>query len=225
MAKRAVRKEQTRAVPVSVVGIDSNWEPATLAACQYREKHVYPHIASKGYSIDKCQGPMAKRVYAGPKARQAGVVYLTGVGHGSYTTFTGHFYDVVFEVGNYSAAEPSGKIVHFLSCETAAHLGPDFVKNGCLAYFGYDEDFIFTVADQDIFFECDSEIDRAFTAGLTAAEVYDRVSKLFTQRADDFRAQGKYTEAATLESDLDCLRCPSSPPSGSVWGSDQAKLP
>jgi hypothetical protein len=90
---------------------------------------------------------MAKRVYAGPKARQAGVVYLTGVGHGSYTTFTGHFYDAVFEVGNYSAAEPSGKIVHFLSCETAAHLGPDFVKNGCLAYFGYDEDFVFTVAD------------------------------------------------------------------------------
>jgi hypothetical protein len=33
----------------------------------------------------------------------------------------------------------------------ARDLGPDFVKNGCLAYFGYDEDFIFTKADQDVF--------------------------------------------------------------------------
>ena len=147
-----------------------------------------------------------------------------GVGHGSPTTFTGHFYDVVFEVGNYSAAEASGKIVHFLSCETAADLGPDFVRNGCLAFFGYDEDFVFTVADQDAFFECDSEIDRAFADGLTAAEVYDRVEKLFAKRVANFRAQGKYTEAATLESDLDCLRCPSSPPGGTAWGSEQAKL-
>ncbi len=225
MAKRAAKKEQTSTVPVRIVGVDSNWEPATLAACQYRENHVYPHLAGKGYSIDKCQGPMAKRIYTAPKTRQPGVVYITGVGHGAYTTFTGHYYDMVFEVGNYSTSEPGGKIVHFLSCETAANLGPDFVKNGCLAFFGYDEDFVFTMADRDIFFECDSEIDLAFADGLTAAEVYDRVGKLFAKRVADFRVQGKYTEAATLESDLDCLRCPSSPPGAIDWGSDLARLP
>ena len=48
---------------------------------------------------------MAKRIYAAPKAQQPGVVYLTGVGHGAYTTFTGHYYDPIFQVGNYSAAE------------------------------------------------------------------------------------------------------------------------
>ena len=83
--------------------------------------------------------------------------------------------------------------MHFSSCETAANLGPDFVKNGCLAFFGYDEDFVFTMADRDIFFECDSEIDLAFADGLTAAEVYDRVGKLFAKRVADFRVQGKYT--------------------------------
>ena len=225
MAKSTALKEQTLTVPVSVLGIDSNYEPATLAAYQYREKHVYPHIGSKGYAIDKCQGPMAKRIYVAPKAQQPGVAYLTGVGHGSYTTYTGHYYDAIFQVGNYSAAEANSNIVHFLSCETARDLGPDFVKNGCLAYFGYDEDFVFTAADQDIFFECDSEIDRAFADGLTAAQVYDRVNPLFLQRAADFRAQGKQTEAATLESDLDCLRCPSSPPSPNTWGDPKAKLP
>ena len=45
--------------------------------------------------------------------------------------------------------------------------------------FGYDEDFVFVPADQDVFFECDSEIDRAFADGLSAAEVYDRVKALF----------------------------------------------
>jgi hypothetical protein len=225
MAKSAAPKQQTLTVPASVLGIDSNWEAATLAAYQYREKQVYPYIASKGYAVDKCQGPMAKRIYVAPKAQQPGVAYLTGVGHGSYTTYTGHYYDPIFQVGNYSAAEAHGKIVHFLSCETARDLGPDFVKNGCRAYFGYDEDFIFTTADQDVFFECDSEIDRAFADGLGAEEVYDRVKALFAQRAADFRAQGKQTAAATLDSDLDCLRCPSSPPGPNAWGDPKAKLP
>lgn len=225
MAKTPTPKEQTLSVAVSILGIDSNFEPATLAAYQYREKHVYPYIAAKGYAIDKCQGPMAKRIYVAPKAQQPGVVYLTGVGHGSYTTYTGHYYDPIFQVGNYSAAEARGKIAHFLSCETARDLGPDFVKNGCLAYFGYDEDFVFTTAEQDVFFECDSEIDRAFADGLTAAQVYDRVKALFVQRAADLRAQGKQTAAATLESDLDILRCPTSPPAPNAWGDPRAKLP
>ena len=208
MAKSIAQKQQTLAVPVTILGIDSNYEPATLAAYQYREKHVYLYIMSKGYAVDKCQGPMAKRIYVAPKAQQPGIAYLTGVGHGSCTAYTGHYYDPIFQVGNYSAAEANGRIAHFLSCETARDLGPDFVRNGCLAYFGYDEDFVFTTADQDIFFECDSEIDRAFADGLTAAQVYDRVKALFVQRAADFRAQGKQTEAATLESDLDCMRVP-----------------
>ncbi len=225
MAKSRARKEQTFTVPVTVLGIDSNWEAATLAAYQYREKHVYPHVASQGYAIEKCQGPIAKRIYVAPKAQQPGVVYLTGVGHGNYTTYLGHYYDPIFQVGHYSPTESHGKIVHFLSCETARDLGPDFVKNGCLAYFGYAEDFVFTTADQDVFFECDSEIDRAFTDGLTAAQVYDRVKALFVERIADFRAQGKQTQAATLESDLDCLRCPSSPPGPNAWGDPKAKLP
>ena len=68
MPRTTTPKERTLTVAVSVLGIDSNFEPATLAAYQYREKHVYPYIAAKGYAIDKCQGPMAKRIYVAPKA-------------------------------------------------------------------------------------------------------------------------------------------------------------
>src|SRR6185369_15847924 len=60
--KSAAPKTQTVTLPVTVLGIDSNFEPATLAAYQYREKNVYPHITVQGYAVDKCQGPMAKRI-------------------------------------------------------------------------------------------------------------------------------------------------------------------
>ncbi len=130
MAKGKRQKEQTLKVRVRVLGIDSSFEPATLAAYQYREKHVYPYIQSKGYTVDKCQGPMARRIYVAPAAVASGVVYITGVGHGSHTIYTGCYYDPIFQVGCYAAAEPAGKIVHLLSCETARDLGPDFVKNG-----------------------------------------------------------------------------------------------
>jgi hypothetical protein len=229
MAQQSRRKEQTLKVSVSALGIDSTWEPHTLAACRYREKHVYPHFARKGYAVEKCQGPMALRSSAAPIARQPGVVYITGVGHGTSTTYDGLYCSPVFQVGNYSAAESGDKIVHFLACESAQDLGPDFVRNGCRAFFGYDEQFIATTEDEDLFFECDSEIDRAFADGLTAAEVYDRVQALFKKRAADLRAKGKQTAAGTLESDLDRLRCPSSPPAPragpNAWGDPRAKLP
>lgn len=148
--------------------------------------------------------------------------YLTGVGHGSYNVYTGDYGDPIFQVGNYHPDEAKGKIVHFLSCQTARDLGPDFVSNAARAYFGYDENFTFTMPEKDTFFECDSEIDKAFADGLTAAQVYDRVRRLYDQRIADFRAAGKLREAATLEFDRDHLRCPSS--GGSRWGDPRAKL-
>ena len=62
MARKITPKEQTLTVPVTVLGIDSNYEPATLAAYNYREQQVYPYIAGKGYALDKCQGPLARLI-------------------------------------------------------------------------------------------------------------------------------------------------------------------
>jgi len=164
---------------LTVLGIDSNYEPVTLAAFQYREKYVYPYLQAKGFTVKKFQGPLARRHYVAPEARKPEVEYLTGVGHGSYNLYTGDHGDVIWQVGNYHPDEVKGKIVHLLSCQTARDLGTDFVRNGCRAYFGYDENFTFYMAEKDTFFECDSEIDKAFGDGLTAAQVYDRVKKLY----------------------------------------------
>ena len=78
------------------------------------------------------------------------------------------------------------------------------------------------MAEKDIFFECDSEIDKAFADGLTAAQVYDRVKKLYELRIADLRAIGKVREAATLLFDLNHLRSPAS--GGARWGNVKAKL-
>lgn len=215
-------KKVSLVLPVTVLGIDSNYEPVTLAAYQYREANVYPYLQAKGFQVTKLQGPLARRYYVAPEAKKPEVDYMTGVGHGSYDLYTGDHGDVIFQVGNYHPDEAKGKIVHFLSCQTARGLGPDFVANGARAYFGYDENFSFTMPEKDTFFECDSEIDRAFADGLTAAQVYDRVRKLYDQRIADLRAAGKLREAATLEFDRDHLRCPSS--GGSRWGDARAKL-
>lgn len=204
-----------------MLAIDSNFEPATKAAFDYRQAHVYPYISLLGYSIIRCQGPLARRVYVAPEARKPNVVFMTGVGHGSYDTYTGDHFEPIFTVGDYSPEESNGKIVHFLSCQTAARLGPDFVAHGCRAYFGYDENFTFMLDVADVFFECDSEIDRAIAEGLRAMEVYRRTRALYDRRIADFRSSGKLREAAALEFDRDHLR---SPVDGHQWGDGNTHL-
>jgi hypothetical protein len=157
-----------------------------------------------------------------PEAKKPEVEYLTGVGHGAYNRYTGDHGNVVFQVANYHPDEVKGKIVHFLSCQTARELGPDFVQNGCCAYFGYDENFTFQMAEKDTFFECDSEVDKAFADGLSASQVYNRVKRLYDQRIAELRTAGKFNVAATLAFDRDRLRCPSS--GGANWGDPNARL-
>jgi hypothetical protein len=226
--KRAGGKNQPRrsrvlslAVDVVVLAIDSNYETVTRIGFDYRQQNVYPYFEARGFTITRCQGSLARRDYVAPEARKANVDYLTGIGHGGYDVYTGDYYNPIFSVGNYSQEEAQGKIVHFVSCETARDLGTDFVLHGCRAYFGYDENFSFQADDANIFFECDSEIDRAFADGLTAAQVYQRVKALFDRRINEFRANGQVYKAATLEFNRDHLRAPFS---GPQWGDPQARL-
>jgi hypothetical protein len=223
MVRKPRRRSRILSLEMNVVvlAIDSNYEEVTKIGFDYRQKNVYPYLEKKGFTIVRLQGPLARRTYVAPEARKPNVDYISGVGHGGYDVFTGDYYDPIFSIGNYSQEESQGKIVHFISCETARDLGPDFVAHGCRAYFGYDENFSFQKDDSDIFFECDSEIDRAFADVLTASQVYDRVKTLFDKRVAVFRANGQYYKAATLEFNRDHLRAPSS---GPQWGDTQARL-
>ena len=223
MARNNKRRAKTVSLNLhlTVLGIDANFEPITQAGFQYRQTNVYPYFATKGFATQLCQGSLARRVYVASAAAQVNVIYITGIGHGTYDTFTGDYYDPIFSIGNYADTESRGKIMHLISCETAAKLGPDLVSHGCSAFFGYDENFSFQMDSADVFFQCDSEVDRGFADGLSAADVYKRVVDLFNQNIASLRAQGSDYKAATMEYDRDHLRCPSS---GTQWGDPTAKL-
>ncbi len=101
--------------------------------------------------------------------------------------FTGDRGMPVFEVGHYSYEESKEKIIHLLSCSTAIELGSDMTQHGCLAFFGYDAPFIYVPDISEVFWECDSEIDRAFAQGMSAGEVYERATERYQQCIQNYK--------------------------------------
>src|SRR5580700_2639990 len=156
------------------LAIDSYDASDIASISAYLEANVYPYLQSRGFTMQSFFGPLARPEYVAPAASQAGVTLLTGGGHGNYDAFLGFHGQPVFAVHAYTAAEVSGKIAHFLSCETGKQLGPDFVSNGCLAYVGYDENFVFDPTDADRFFNCDGEFLRGLADGLTVGQAVER---------------------------------------------------
>lgn len=74
---------------------------------------------------------------------------IIGVGHGDETSFTGHNEALILEVGRYDPKEVRGKVIKLLSCQTGIALGPDLIKNGCAAFMGYTDDYVW-VCDADL---------------------------------------------------------------------------
>lgn len=74
---------------------------------------------------------------------------IIGSGHGDVDTFTGQNEAVILEVGKYDPREVRGKVIKLLSCQTGVQLGPDLVKNGCAAFMGYTDDYVW-VCDADL---------------------------------------------------------------------------
>lgn len=222
--KKPPPKRVTSSQDAVVLAIDANFDPVTKAPFEYREANVYPHMEKQGFTIVRRQGERARRSEVAPQARKANVVYLTGVGHGFTYSYTGDNLDPIFSKGHFSIEECKGKIVHFLSCETAAGLGPNFVENGCRAYFGYSDNFTYPPILEGIFFECDSEIDRGFADGLNADEVFQRVVARFQKHIDQLKSTGDSGDlhnASILEVDLRLLRAPSV---SEEYGDKKAKL-
>jgi hypothetical protein len=150
------------------------------------------------------------------------VVYITGSGHGSADTFSGDQFDPIYRVNFYGPQEVSGKIMHLLACETAKVLAPDLVARGCRACFSFDIPFTFPLESASLFLDCESEIDRAFADGCTAAQVHARVVARYNKAIADMNAAGKPDLVAYLETHRDHL-C--SPVTSASFGDTGAKLP
>ena len=208
--------------------IDANWDDLTKAAYIHRNKYVYPFFPNvAGRLLGGSAVPsQVMNVPDGPS-----YTYLTGSGHGAEDRFKGFHQGVLIKNGHYDKRLVDGKIVHLLACRSAYSLGPDMVRNGCLAFFGYDRDFhvlegLDYIPYQDDFLAGDSEIDLAFAEGLKAGEVHDRVVAKFKSLVAGLQTSGRpfaLDVAHAVNQNQDAFKSPGSE-GGIIWGSVDARL-
>ena len=205
-------------IKTSVLFCENTTDKLTSLAATYRKKYVHPAFAAKGYNVISLEGTNDVRAQFAMQAKSSTVVYISGVGHGGYQEYTGHDFDTILQVGNYNTAETKGKIIHFLSCETARDLGPNTILKGAKAYIGYTEDLLFKVQTADLFWKCDSTFDICMANGCTAGDaIYDTYMQYITVGVSVI---GTVT-ATLLFGDRNLLRSPSF---GADWGSDSARI-
>jgi hypothetical protein len=201
-----------------VLFCENTTDSVTTPAANYRIANVHPVFAAKGFEVISLEGANDVRSSFIPKAKESRVVYISGLGHGSYTVYTGHMFSHILEVGIYDGTEVNGKVIHLLSCETAKTLGPDMVTHGAKASVGYTENFVFDWTNANLYWPCDSQFDISMANGKTVEQaVADTIAKFDAAIAS---VPGTGT-AANLLNDRNLLR---SPVSGAAWGSKTQRI-
>ncbi len=233
-AAAGVRAAAATPIPAAVLCIDTDSDAETEPLFEYRQAHLYPELGAS-FTLVAAHGSDATRAKVSPLARNPSVRLITGSGHGTASAFNDAHNRPIFGVGEFDPREVTGKIVHFLACQTGLELGPDFVANGCRAYFGYDVDFVYSPFPDlaDLFFDADSEIDRSLANGLTASEAHGAAVQRFQEHIDEL--EGRATRetdparkdvllwtATALEFNRDHLLGPRE--AGSQWGDPGAHL-
>ena len=159
------------------------------------------------------------------KVKAGRVTYISGIGHGSPTRYTGHMGDTILEACNYDPKEVKDKIIHFLSCQTAKKLGPDTVAKGAKAYAGYYENFTFVydqpntpMDDTMLFWQSDSTFDIMMALGKTVEEAHNATIAMFNHCIS---LVPNTTTATWLTWDRDYFRSPVIDP---MYGDKTAKI-
>lgn len=193
--------------------VENTTDGVTGYAATYRKNHVHPVFAARGFKVVVLEGVDDNRANFAIEAKRPFVVYISGIGHGSPTTYTGHLGNPILKVGAYDPAEVRGKVIHLLSCQTARQLGPDVVAKGARAFVGYYENFVFVydnpatgaVNEMELFWKCDSTFDLCMANGLKVEQAHNATIAAYNSAI----AQVPNTSAATwLLWDRNYLRDP-----------------
>jgi hypothetical protein len=194
-----------------VLFCENTTDSVTKPFAQYRMDNVHPVFKARGFNLIVLKGTDDVRANFIAPAKNALTVYISGIGHGNYTCYTGHWGDPILEVGHYDPAEVKDKGFHFLSCQTGRDLGPDTVSKGAKCYAGYTENFILqwddgstpAVNEFKLFAQSDSTFDITMANGASALDAYSATIQAFNAA----RALVPNTVAATyLTWDRDHLK-------------------
>jgi len=130
----------------TLVFIQPTWEIAVeIGSCWFDK--VLSEAQASGFDTLPLVGPDANTAKFNDALDAYPTCFLTGVGHGNKTTYTGERYAVLLRSrGDLSAMENTPW--YALSCKVGQGLGADVVEAGCPAFIGYKEDFVF-LAERD----------------------------------------------------------------------------
>lgn len=211
----------------TVLFCENTTDSVTRYAAAYRMNNVHPIFKKRGFNIVSLTGVNDDRYHFAEAIKKNTVTYISGVGHGSPTTYTGHLGSPVLKVGAYQAEEVKGKTIHLLSCQTAKNLGPDLVKNGARVYGGYFENFTFvydqagtTVDEMELFWKCDSTFDIMMASGATAESAHNTTIRRYNASIALPEVAGT-TTATWLTHDRNYFR---SPVVDAVYGKKEARI-
>jgi hypothetical protein len=208
-----------------VLFCENTTDQVTKYAAAYRLKHVHPVFKSRGFIVIPLYGKDDIRARFAPIARNRRVLYISGVGHGSPSIYTGHNGNTILKIGSYDPVEVDDKGIHLLSCKTAQRLGPDMVRKRGRAYAGYYENYVFVfdqadtpVDEMELFWKCDSIWDLMMANGKTAEQAHRALISAY----DSAIASVPNTAAATwLMHDRNCFK---SPVTGRRYGDRKASI-
>lgn len=184
---RRVRREVWIRLSNRALFCENTTDSVTTPFANYRIANVHALFQSKGFTVVSLTGTNDVRASFTPHAKSKLTVYIGGVGHGSYSYYMGHGGNRILEACQYDSAEVNDKAIHFLSCQTAAQLGPDTINKGARCYAGYNENFILqwdspstpAVNEFQLFAKSDSTFDLVMATCGTAQQAYDATIQAF----------------------------------------------
>lgn len=175
------------------MSIDADWDLVTRYGRAFRDHFVFTDFDETwpGHRAHHFRGSRAVQPDVDVFIERNDVGYLTGMGHGSYETFTGYEDKPIWSASQ-DLTLLRGAIVHLLSCQTGALLGTSMVRQGALAFWGYTVNFTFyhkssppqeLVQDKtaEAFLKMDCIIDRGVLSKKTATEIYDSITTYVAQ--------------------------------------------
>jgi hypothetical protein len=170
----------------TVLFAENTTDSVTTPFASYRIAKVHPVFVSKGYNVVVNKDTNDTKINFETIAKKPLTVYVSGIGHGNYDVYTGHAGEYLLRKGTYDASVVKDKAFHFLSCKTAAQLGPDTITKGANCYMGYNENFTFVwdspttpINEVELFQKCDSTFDLYMANGFTAQQAYNATIACF----------------------------------------------
>lgn len=158
-----------------IVYASANSDDWSKVIGDYRNTNLRPLIEHLIVDEFTSQEVISEKVKPSCISLNKGLVTITS--HGIFNKIDDHFSSSLFQTSqNDLKMVFKGKVVHFLACDTGQALGPKLVNNGCFAFFGYDEDFLFPAPNGNFghllkyFMEPDNTIVEMLANGATTGD-------------------------------------------------------